>query len=168
MKKTILNQIVLVGALVATQGASAQRSIVSLPKASEEECAKNIAQPSKLALPHVSFAGVPLYPPLARISNVEGVVHVEVTTDGHKVTIATAEKDSHSLLARAAEANALTWQFAVHEPTTFIVTYRYKLVDDIDPVQNNPRVILRLPTDVEVDTLRWPGIYDPPAELSLR
>ena len=85
-----------------------------------------MAQESKVALPMVAGASVPLYPPLARVAHVQGVVHVKITTDGHRV-IATKVEDGHKLLAAAAEENARTWQFATHEPTTFTVTYSYKL-----------------------------------------
>jgi len=131
----------------------------------EQPDPKTITHQSKIAFPMVSFAAVPLYPPLARVSNVAGIVHVKIRTDGHKVTEAKAEKNSNSLLASAAEANALTWQFTIHEPMRFTVTYRYKLVNDIEPVQNNPRVILRLPTEVEVDALRSAGTIDMPPVL---
>jgi hypothetical protein len=111
------------------------------------------AQP-KLALPMVSFAEVPLYPPIARVGNVSGVVHVVVATDGHRVVEAHAQ-DGPKLLSDAAEKNAKSWQFATEQPTTFTVTYLYKLVDDLKPQHNNLRVILDLPSDVEVDALRW-------------
>lgn len=110
-------------------------------------------------LPMVSFAEVPLYPPLARTANIAGIVHVVVTTDGHRV-VATQVKDGEKVLSAAAEKNAKSWQFATHEPTTFTVTYVYKLVDNLNPQRNNPRVILQLPTDVEVDAERWPGTRD--------
>src|SRR5262245_42809790 len=83
-----------------------------------------MAQNSKVALPMVAGASVPLYPPLARAANVQGVVHVKITTDGRGVSAAHVE-DGHKLLAVAAEENARTWQFATHEPTTFTVTYHY-------------------------------------------
>ena len=44
-----------------------------------------IGAAQELALPVVSFAEVPLYPPLARAANVSGVVKVVVATDGHRV-----------------------------------------------------------------------------------
>ncbi len=116
----------------------------------------------RLALPMVSHAEVPLYPPLARVANVSGVVHVIVTTDGHLVVTAHA-KEGPKPLREAAEKNAMSWQFTTHEPTTFTVTYVYKLVDDLNPQLNNPRVILQLPTEVEVDAQRWPGTHDTPA-----
>ncbi len=123
-----------------------------------------MAQESKVALPMVAGAAVPLYPPLARVARVEGVVHVKITTDGHRV-IATHVEDGHKLLAAAAEENVRTWQFQVHEPTTFTVTYRYILVTNWKGDPYNPIVVLRLPTEVEVSTRRWPGTVDMPAEV---
>jgi hypothetical protein len=108
------------------------------------------AAQQKIALPMVNFAEVPFYPPLARAGNVSGVLHVVVTTDGHRVVTAHAQ-GGHKWLRDAAEKNAMSWQFTTHEPTTFTVTYVYKLVDDLEPQPNNPRVIIRFPTDVEVD-----------------
>jgi len=66
----------------------------------------------------VASAQVPLYPPVARLANVEGVVHLKVTTDGHHV-VSTQVEDGHRLLAALAEENVRTWQFSLHEPTTF-------------------------------------------------
>jgi Gram-negative bacterial TonB protein C-terminal len=109
------------------------------------------AQNLKVALPMVAGATVPLYPPLARAANVQGVVHVKINTDGHRVS-ATHVEDGHKLLAAAAEENARTWQFATHEPTTFTVTYHYRLDAKLKGHPNNPTVVLLLPTDVEITT----------------
>lgn len=117
----------------------------------------------ELALPMVSHAEVPLYPPLARAANISGVLHVVITTDGHRVVTAHTQ-EGNKLLRDAAEKNAMSWQFTTHEPITFTVTYVYKLVDDRELQPNNPRVILRFPTDVEVDTQRWPGTHDTPSD----
>jgi len=116
-----------------------------------------MAQSSKVALPMVTGAKVPFYPPLARAANVQGVVHVKVTTDGHRV-IATHVEDGHKLLASAAEENARTWEFATHDPTTFTVTYHYKLDAKLKGDPDNPTVILRLPTEVEIS--RVPLVLD--------
>ena len=113
----------------------------------------------KLVLPVVSFAEVPLYPPLARAANVTGVVHVVVTTDGYRV-VTTRVQDGKKILSDAVEQNVKSWQFAIHERTTFTVTYVYKLVDDLKSQGNNPRVVLRLPLEVEVDAGRWLGTKD--------
>ena len=118
-------------------------------------------QPS-VSLPMIASAQAPLYPPVARHANVEGVVHLKITTDGRRV-IATHVDDGHKLLATAAEENARTWQFSLHEPTTFRVTYTYKLVNEWKGDPNNPAVVLRFPTEVEVSTRRWPGTVDMPS-----
>jgi len=115
------------------------------------------AQHSEVALPMVAAAAVPLYPPLARAANVQGVVHLKITTDGHRV-IATHVEDGHKLLAAAADENARTWQFATHEATTFIVTYRYKLDPGLKGDPNNPTVLLRLPVEIEI--CRSPLVLD--------
>jgi hypothetical protein len=122
-----------------------------------------VAQESKVALPRVAGAAVPLYPPLARAANVQGVIHVKITTDGHRTVNAHAE-DGPKLLALAAEENARTWLFAVHESTTFTVTYHYKLVPGMKGDADNPEVVMRLPTQVEVRTLPMQLIADPPSE----
>ena len=129
-------------------------SLVLLVACPQSELAQQVA-----ALPMISFAEVPLYPPVARVANVSGVVHVAITTDGHRVVVAHAQ-DGPKVLGEAAEKNVKSWQFADHEVTTFTVTYVYKLVDRLNPQKNNPRIILQLPTDVEIDALRWPGTKD--------
>jgi hypothetical protein len=95
----------------------------------------------------VAAAPVPLYPPLARSTNTQGVVRVKIRTDGHKVIEAHAE-GTNKLLSTAAEENAMKWQFSMHSPVTFTITYHYKLADECEP--NNPTVTLHLPTEVEV------------------
>jgi hypothetical protein len=117
------------------------------------------AAQQELALPMVSFAEVPLYPPIARVANVSGVVHVMVTTDGHRV-VETHVQDGPKVLSDAAEKNVKSWQFTTHGPTMFTVTYVYKLVENLKPQKNNPRVVLQLPTEVEIDEQKWPGTRD--------
>jgi hypothetical protein len=104
-------------------------------------------QEQRPALPMVAAAPVPLYPPLARSTNTQGVVRVKIRTDGHKVIEAHAE-GTNKLLSTAAEENAMKWQFSMHSPVTFTITYHYKLADECEP--NNPTVTLHLPTEVEV------------------
>ena len=100
-----------------------------------------------IALPMVSAAPVPLYPRIARAANMQGVVHVKVRTDGYRVVEAHAEEKLMPLTT-AAEENAKNWEFSMHTPVTFTITYRYKLTDECNP--NNPTVTLHLPTEVEV------------------
>jgi hypothetical protein len=123
------------------------------------------AQQAKVALPRVAAMEVPYYSPLARVANVEGVVQIKITTDGRRV-VATRVEDSRSkVLSAAAEQNARSWQFFTHEPTTILVTYRYKLLTEWNGDPETPTVVLRLPTEVEVSISRWPGFLHAPAEL---
>ena len=110
-----------------------------------------VAQVPTKVLPVVSAASIPLYPPLARAANVQGIVHVKITTDGHQVVRAQAE-GGPKLLVTAAEENARTWQFSTHEATTLTVTYHYKLDAKLKDNPNNSTVVLRLPTDVDIST----------------
>jgi hypothetical protein len=89
-------------------------------------------------------------------------VRLKVTTDGHHV-VGTRVEEGHKLLAAAAEENVRTWQFQLHEPTTFTVTYKYNLVTNWKGDPENPTVVLRLPTEVEAATMRWFGTVDMPA-----
>jgi hypothetical protein len=118
------------------------------------------AQEPNAQLPSVVATGVPQYPPLAKAARVEGVVHVKITTDGHKVVSANAE-DGPKLLRAGAEENAKTWEFASHNPTSFTVKYQYKLTNDPHSNPYGPTITLRLPTDVEV--LAVPLVISDPA-----
>jgi Gram-negative bacterial TonB protein C-terminal len=82
-------------------------------------------------LPQVVQHADPTYPPLARQTRISGDVHVEITTDGESV-ISAAAIDGHPLLRPSAEDNVRTWKFARHKPSTFSVTFRYKLDDGVN------------------------------------
>lgn len=88
-----------------------------------------MAQQSSEVLPKVIQHSEPMYPPLARQARIQGEVSVKVTTDGESVRVAEAET-GHPLLRNAAEDNVRTWKFVTHSPSTYHVTFRYKLVSD--------------------------------------
>jgi outer membrane biosynthesis protein TonB len=115
---------------------------------------------TRAALPNVYVAAVPIYPSVAHMANVQGVVRVKVITDGHAVVSTSVEnQDVNPTLARAAQDNLQTWKFSAGEPTTFTVTYRYVLaakLKDIKSNASNSKVVIRFPTDVEVSAQRWP------------
>lgn len=90
----------------------------------------------------------------------QGIVHIRVTTDGHKVIAAHVE-DGPKLLADGAEKNVKTWEFAEHSATTFSVTYRFRLTKNSSQGFIRETVTLQLPTDIEV--LSPPN---PPLDLS--
>jgi hypothetical protein len=124
-----------------------------------------IASGQELAVvvPQVAHTSVPYYPPLARVAHLEGVVHIRVTTDGLKV-IAVKVEDGPKLLQDATEKTVQSWEFYKHEPTSFEVIFRYKIVDDPHPNLYGPTVLLRLPLEVEVSTTAL-VIGDPAAEV---
>ncbi|MGB2679109.1 MAG: energy transducer TonB [Candidatus Acidiferrum sp.] len=103
-----------------------------------------ITQESPEVLPKVVQHAVPIYPPLARQTRIQGEVRVKITTDGESVRDAEAET-GHPLLRTAAVDNARTWKFVTHSPATFHVTFRYKLLDGNTDVE-----FLESPAIVEI------------------
>lgn len=107
-------------------------------------------------LPSVVSASVPLYPRITQQAHIEGVVRLRISTDGNRVASVEVES-GQPMLAQAAQENVKTWQFEQHSPTTFEVTFRYRLLKSKCDAQCNcgaaekPSVLLQLPTDVEVN-----------------
>lgn len=75
-------------------------------------------------LPTVTSFDCPTYPKKAESMRLQGMVPMDVTTDGHQVTNVKL-LPSHPILAEEAVKNVRTWKFADHHPTTFRVTYYY-------------------------------------------
>lgn len=134
------------------------RTDVGQKPLSEKVDLKDDKLQAKAPPPSLTTGTVPLYPPIARVARIEGVIHVKVKTDGHKVVAIEEAGGGHKLLAAAAEKNVQTWEFTEHQPATITVTYRYKLVAEL---KENPTVILRLPTEIEV--LATPVLISDPA-----
>jgi hypothetical protein len=72
-----------------------------------------------------------------------------VTTDGLKVSVLDAESGP-PLLVKAAKENIQSWRFEKHKPTTFLVTFQYRLEDEGTCAVDNSTVILHLPAQVEI------------------
>jgi hypothetical protein len=114
----------------------------------------SVGQP-KRPLPSVTTACVPLYPRLAQMAYIAGVVRPRISTDGSRVSLVEVES-GQPMLAQAAKENVKTWQFEQYSPTIFEVTFRYKLLpSECDSECNcgsveKPSVLLQLPTDVIV------------------
>jgi hypothetical protein len=102
-------------------------------------------------LPVVAGAAVPLYPPAARLEHVEGVVRLEVSTDGETVSKVDI-MEGPLVLAVPAKENVKTWRLKWHYRTTFETTFRYKLLPEFSCDFDNPTIVLRLPLEVEVAT----------------
>lgn len=113
---------------------------------------------TKRPLPKPVSASVPFYPELARATRIQGTVKLRVSTDGKIVSVIETES-GHPILVGAATNNVKTWEFKPHPPTSFEVTFRYRLfVPQCDSLCNCDRgehgekesVVLHLPTDAEL------------------
>jgi hypothetical protein len=113
-----------------------------------------LAESDGAAAADVIDAAVPFYPPLARVASVQGVVIVEVTTQGR--TFGSIKLISgHPLLSPAAIANLRTWVLAGRLPASFRIAYRYKIAASC---KGTPTVTLKLPTDVSICSPPYPPI----------
>jgi hypothetical protein len=104
--------------------------------------AVSLAQESCNKLPAVTEHAAIVYPPLARQARIQGVVRMQVRTNGH-VVIEVAITQGHPLLAQSADQNVRTWKFVDHVPATFDVTFNFGLLE-------NTRTFLQQPGLVQV------------------
>jgi hypothetical protein len=111
-----------------------------------------VAQQDTTNSPAVTAFECPKYPPKAESMRLQGMVILQVTTDGHQV-VDVKLKSGHPVLAPDATANVRTWKFADHAPTTFAVKYFY-----VDQGHFKPDKVtkcsakMELPTTVTVST----------------
>jgi hypothetical protein len=103
---------------------------------------------------------------VARAARIEGTVRLRVSTDGEKVVDVTVEQ-GQPLLAKAAQDNVRTWQFAKHSPTVFETTFAFHLLTDCEQVYENGRITLTLPAEVEVTATPTVEECNPEAVLDL-
>jgi hypothetical protein len=99
----------------------------------------------------VTAASVPFYPRIALLANVVGTAVFQVTTDGQKTSSIKLESGP-PLLARAAKENIQTWQFEQHKPTTFSVTFQYRIEEPAQCTLDNATVVLHMPSDIQITT----------------
>ena len=104
-----------------------------------------------IRLPVVKAAETPIYPPLARAARIEGTVLLDVSTDGQSV-VTVRTKSGHKVLRDAAEQNVRTWRFYGHTPTSFEVSFVYRLGKSEVEGWSNSKVVLEFPTKVEITT----------------
>ena len=83
-----------------------------------------VGQQETKTLPTVTNFECPKYPAKAKSMRLQGLVLMQVTTDGHRVTDVKVTS-GHPVLADDAAKNARTWEFAQHSAMTFPVTYLY-------------------------------------------
>jgi hypothetical protein len=116
------------------------------------------AQDSGESLPKLISHADAVYPAIARTAHIMGDVVVRIKTDGQSVVEAVAESGP-PLLRRSSEDNAKTWKFAPHTPSTFHVTFSYKIsADDVAAATSFPYASGA--PEVEVVTTQAPMIID--------
>jgi hypothetical protein len=113
------------------------------------------------SLPTVTKFECPTYPEKARSLHIEGVITMQITTDGHGVSGVKVLRAAR-VLAPYAEANVRTWKFTDHLPTTFTVTYDYAFEGNYkqDPA-TKCEAKMDLPKSVKVST-ESPLLQDSP------
>lgn|ERR1700719_3197811 len=130
------------------------------------------AQQTEAPLPKVASASVPFYPQVAPSARIQGAVTLRLSTDGKGVSAIEAESGP-PMLVQAAKANVKTWQFELHAPTSFEVTFRYRLLSYVCESgcrchsEEKESVLLQLPTNIEVSAT-LPMICDPAEKISKR
>jgi hypothetical protein len=111
-----------------------------------------MAQSETPVLPTVTSFACPKYPSNAESTRLQGMVKMQVTTNGHEVTDVKITS-GHPVLAQAADKSVRTWKFKDHTPTTFAVTYFYVFQGYVkrDPV-TKCSAKMDLPTQVTIST----------------
>ncbi|HEV2464770.1 MAG TPA: hypothetical protein VGT04_13275 [Acidobacteriaceae bacterium] len=107
------------------------------------------AQKTTKESPLVVAGDMPLYPIMARVARVQGVVKIKVTTDGKKV-IAVEAEGGPPMLVKFAKEDILTWRFAEHKPTTFITKFDYVIEEPFQCDFSNDTLVLKLPFEVQI------------------
>lgn len=107
------------------------------------------AQSEGHELPLLIAGKMPLYPIMARLGRVQGVVKIKVTTDGEKVSSLDAVSGP-PMLVKFAKENILTWEFAKHRPTTFVTTFEYVIEGPDQCLYTNGTSVLNLPLGVRM------------------
>ncbi|HXL23019.1 MAG TPA: energy transducer TonB [Candidatus Dormibacteraeota bacterium] len=130
------------------------------------------AQQPRARLPRVIGAAVPFYPRTAPSARIQGIVTLQVSTNGTRVSSIDAETGP-AMLVQAARENMKTWEFEPHSPTSFEVTFHYKLLlpkcdsECRCDTEEKESVLLQLPTNADVSA-KVPAICDPAVPITGR
>jgi len=101
-------------------------------------------------VPLVAAANAPLYPRMALVARIQGVVTIEVTTDGKKAVSFDAESGP-PMLVKAAKQEILTWKFYEHKPTTFVTRFEYLIEEPAGCGFSNGTSVITLPLQVRIN-----------------
>ncbi len=108
-----------------------------------------VAQKASPKLPIVTAASVPIYPRLALVARIHGIVKIRVKTDGKKV-ISLDSESGPPILVKAAKENIQTWEFEEHKPADFVTTYEFRIMEPAQCNFDNGMAVLHLPSEIQV------------------
>lgn len=99
----------------------------------------------------VKYIAPPIYPAIARTANLQGTVRIKVEVGPDGKVISAKASGAHNLLDHVAEENIREWTFDPSAGASkFEVTYVYRLEGDATVYAKAPRIILELPSRVEI------------------
>jgi TonB family protein len=113
--------------------------------------------------PHLISAGLPQYPPIARLAKIQGEVKVEFVLNASGEPISVTAISGNPLLKVAAEADVKTWRFQLPKdlsPTEskYTTTFNFKISGDDQPYEK-PKLT------VVVDSYRYVEVItNPPSD----
>ena len=114
------------------------------------------------ASPLVLSMDLPAYDFRARAAGVVGEVTLGVSTDGERVTEIVTKVEAHPSLTSNAVDNVRSWVFRRHEPTSFDVTYLFRVDESLKNEFSIVRT-LKLPFHIELAVGRMPMLIHPPS-----
>jgi hypothetical protein len=93
---------------------------------------------------------IPLYPELAKVARVSGIVNLRVSVKKGNVIEADAKSSAPLILVNAAVDNIKTWSFTPDSNGALDVKYVYELEKEESAAPENPRVEMQLPFLVKI------------------
>lgn len=101
-------------------------------------------------LPAVTATLAPMYPPDARLADIEGTVQLRLASVPRIEVIAATTP----ILANAAVDYANSWSFTAGEGGVFDVTFRYTLAADRPCDDANTKAVLHFPSEIAISASR--------------
>lgn len=107
-----------------------------------------IAFGQALPEPTLVFAGLPRYPPIARLAKIQGEVKVDFTLNSHGEVVTATAVSGHPMLKGAAEENVKTWRFELPKNLyrtdwKYSMVFNFKISNDEQPYEN-PKLTVSL------------------------
>lgn len=98
--------------------------------------------------PTLVSAGLPRYPPIARLAKIQGEVKVDFTLNSNGEVVGATAASGHPMLKAAAEENVKTWRFQLPKNLyrtdwKYSTVFNFKILNDDQPYEN-PKLTVSL------------------------